>query len=958
MTDMELGTLQTLLLETTGVNIYDTEGDCTGAVISVHFWNVMHWVKVPCHSAIFPALYHNCEHKNGNRMVKDRVELSTYQNPYYMPEHSGFFYRMLHGIKNYVLPPYTYYSREGSMLYIEVKAIYCPEQWLFVTFMFEHRCVCIVCDNQTTYGDYDGGGSVIQRRNDAINRYLKSQYDMLRHDLFFAKQAILQNISSLYIPGSSCAYYTKYWFDDTLWDFHFDTNCTMSSNFDHKLIMTPPIYATHKCLHGHFTCDDGTCILVDYQCDGIPQCTDGSDEENCDPLCDLPTNSECVHCNPITCKCTDFFYQCETGGCIPLSKLCNRVSDCNDESDETHCSYDYFFNNATNQGFRRRQTDHSNKIHASSSTNSSDVCVHESDYPLCVNDGSCDPDIFPCNHLRFCYVHECPGYFKCFFTYCIPYWLICDGKTDCPYGEDEAACDDFLCRGMFKCIPDGICVSLQDVCDGIKNCPKSWEDEMLCEAFDLHNTNCHSRGNALVCKNGTLTHIPIFPSAKALLITKNVDMAISGFEFQRMIFLVVLKLVDCSITVLPINVFRKLNQLLDLDLSHNMLITIGEDDLRGLHKLQKLNLAYNMLQTLHLHTLPFSLSLRELHLEGNQMNFNDPGDFINLPFLNYVQSNEKIVCCFTSPNATCKVLDDGPLDDIYDCNRLLASPYSRAVIWYFSFAIVVLNSACLCLNIRLWSETQRKLCVPFMCLNISDLVMGVYMLIMGITDFVYQGEYAIIDSWWRHSWQCKVAGFLSLLSMEASNVAILCITMVRFSLTLPFKYKKYKHVVYRNILALMLTFAAFSIGKAFIMETISPLCLFFIVDSATPLHIVAIIYTSVALNTLIFSAVILVSACMKWMVVITHESSTMSGKLGKKSDRYFLTRVIFLSTTNFIPWFVLGIITFLNTRGHQISLEVITGSMLIIPSNAVLNPLVYCFSNAAVRRALTRGNSA
>ena len=65
MTDVEIDVMQTLLLETVAMNITDMEGDCTGAVVSVYFWNVMHWVKVPCHHDIFPAPYHNCEHKNG-----------------------------------------------------------------------------------------------------------------------------------------------------------------------------------------------------------------------------------------------------------------------------------------------------------------------------------------------------------------------------------------------------------------------------------------------------------------------------------------------------------------------------------------------------------------------------------------------------------------------------------------------------------------------------------------------------------------------------------------------------------------------------------------------------------------------------------------------------------------------------------------------------------------------------
>ena len=179
-----------------------------------------------------------------------------------------------------------------------------------------------------------------------------------------------------------------------------------------------------------------------------------------------------------------------------------------------------------------------------------------------------------------------------------------------------------------------------------------------------------------------------------------------------------------------------------------------------------------------------------------------------------------------------------------------------------------------------------------------------------------------------------------------------------FSLAFHYKYKqykKYKHAIYRNTLALIFISVAFSIGKALIMHTTSPLCLFFMSDSDTPLYIVGIIYTSIAFNTMIFSAVILLLTWVKWM---THESTKLPETFWKNSGRYFLTRVIFLSTVNFTPWLMLGIITVLNIRGHQIARQVIMWSLWAVPFNAILNPLIYSFSSLAIRRTLMCRNSA
>ena len=149
----------------------------------------------------------------------------------------------------------------------------------------------------------------------------------------------------------------------------------------------------------------------------------------------------------------------------------------------------------------------------------------------------------------------------------------------------------------------------------------------------------------------------------------------------------------------------------------------------------------------------------------------------------------------------------------------------------------------------------------------------------------------------------------------------------------------------------------FLLSKSFIMDTTNSMCLGFMVDKKTRLYIVGIIYASVALNALIFSVIIILLSGIKTMVAKNEESAAMARRTGKNTVQYFVIRMLFLSTINFITWFMIGFITVLNTGGHKISRDVIVGSMLIFPSNAVLNSLTHYISSAEIRRALTCGNS-
>ena len=75
------------------------------------------------------------------------------------------------------------------------------------------------------------------------------------------------------------------------------------------------------CPPDHFTCRSGDirCIPRVWRCDRLPECEDNSDEEDC-PRCD--PRSE---------------FQCTSGQCIPARLHCDGMRQCNDGSDEEQC---------------------------------------------------------------------------------------------------------------------------------------------------------------------------------------------------------------------------------------------------------------------------------------------------------------------------------------------------------------------------------------------------------------------------------------------------------------------------------------------------------------------------------------------------------------------------------------------------------------------------------------------
>lgn len=76
------------------------------------------------------------------------------------------------------------------------------------------------------------------------------------------------------------------------------------------------------CHNDEFQCQtDGFCIPNEWECDGHPDCEDGSDEHN--------------SCPPVTCRPN--YFQCANKLCVPRSWLCDGDNDCRDMSDEQNC---------------------------------------------------------------------------------------------------------------------------------------------------------------------------------------------------------------------------------------------------------------------------------------------------------------------------------------------------------------------------------------------------------------------------------------------------------------------------------------------------------------------------------------------------------------------------------------------------------------------------------------------
>uniref|UniRef100_A0A8U8C0Q1 Uncharacterized protein n=1 Tax=Geospiza parvula TaxID=87175 RepID=A0A8U8C0Q1_GEOPR len=222
---------------------------------------------------------------------------------------------------------------------------------------------------------------------------------------------------------------------------------------------------TLQCGSHSFSCGNGRCVPRYYQCDGVDDCHDNSDEQNCGSL-----NNTCA----------SSAFTCASGQCIPGRWHCDKHNDCFDGSDELNCPTQ----GPSSCPATQFTCDNRRCIPRIWLCDTDNDCGDGSDEKNCTFTGTCEPRQFQCPDHR-----------------CIDPFYVCDGDKDCIDGADEHDCIYNCSATEFKCLSGDQCISTYYQCDGVFDC-NDHSDEADCPTrppgmCHQHEFQCQSDGSCI-----------------------------------------------------------------------------------------------------------------------------------------------------------------------------------------------------------------------------------------------------------------------------------------------------------------------------------------------------------------------------------------------------------------------------------------------------------------------------
>ena len=261
-------------------------------------------------------------------------------------------------------------------------------------------------------------------------------------------------------------------------------------------------------------CLNGGYISYALVCDGNVDCyADNSDEQFCTCSDEATEYNYCkyLQLNKTINVCSPVYYRNVFGKCSKFRNPNSLVETQNKYQKPILISFPHCDLKETYdpKGNLIRQQDRRNDCEPHKMPCTYDVqnCYSFSD--ICIYNLSIHQLLVPCQsgeHLQACKQYQCSSMFKCIESYCLPWIYVCDGKWDCPEGQDESkftSCGDFVnCIEMYKCKnTKQKCIPLGNLCDNQGDCPHS-DDEMMCQFQNQFCPKyCYCLMYAVTCRN-------------------------------------------------------------------------------------------------------------------------------------------------------------------------------------------------------------------------------------------------------------------------------------------------------------------------------------------------------------------------------------------------------------------------------------------------------------------------
>ena len=308
------------------------------------------------------------------------------------------------------------------------------------------------------------------------------------------------------------------------------------------------------------------------------------------------------------------------------------------------------------------------------------------------------------------------------------------------------------------------------------------------EQFSPHIFESTDKLLSLEVSENNLRTIPetLFRNLSRLIylnMSKNSLSRLPSFNAQGQ--LQVLDVGENQLSILKLVTFDKLKSLIFLSMANNFITILHSHVFLNLDNIEFINASYNAIQKIGSKVVSDESKLKTFDLRGNEMNKVASHSFTSLTNSTIIV-DKYTTCCFMNEE---KCVSETPRSEYLTCNRMLRDVVLRISVWVLGLSAFICNIIAYCVRSRK-RQANKVQTLLISHLALSDLLMGINMLILAIADVYYGQYFPSYAHTWRQGFVCKLSGFLSIFSSEGS---VFFITLISIDRMLGIKYPFVDH---------------------------------------------------------------------------------------------------------------------------------------------------------------------
>ena len=255
-------------------------------------------------------------------------------------------------------------------------------------------------------------------------------------------------------------------------------------------------------------------------------------------------------------------------------------------------------------------------------------------------------------------------------------------------------------------------------------------------------------------------------------------------------------------------------------MNDNLIRHIEDQSFTNLQSLKFVNLSNNNILNVPQFIFLNTQSMDIISIKNNPLRSIHENAFQNVE-VKLIESTSYQICCIVNQKVKCNAEKPWYMS----CSDLLSNGTMKFIYVLMSIFIMCVNTVSIfCHAILRNSNTTYFITVVMV--NMTDMLCGLYLFVIWITDLYFKGKFIFHERHWRSSFLCFTVFGMSLWFSIVTPFILLFLSLSRLMVVvnpLSIKFKKTK-TIFKYLLAILLVSMSVSIVLTFVMKFTQEKC--------------------------------------------------------------------------------------------------------------------------------------